>query len=240
MRCAGLLATFPQGLGLAVPAPIRGLVAAALALALAPMAHAPHSVTVAGALGELVLGAGLGFCLRLPLLALESAGQAVGFTTTASMFLMQGLPEESGGGGNLWASAYTQIGVLVYFSIGGPQALVQALAGSMRLAPLGGAGWPTALAAGDLTALLIRISALTIILCLPPLMASLVAQWGLGMVFRASARIQLHTFALPLASLAAVGVLALAVPTWPTLLQRSLGWSLEAASGLSAAAGAHP
>lgn len=243
MRCAAFLAAFPQGLGMAVPPAIQALAAAALALALAPMAHtAPHGLTVTAALGELLLGAGMGFCLRLPLLAVQAAGQAVGFSTSAAMFLMQGLPEESGGGGNLWSAAYTQLGVLVYFSAGGPQALIATLAGSMRLAPLGGVLNPAAATASDLAALAARLSALALALCLPPLLASYTVQWGLGLVFRASARMQLYVFALPFASLAAAGALALALPSWPGLLQRSMDFSARAAAGLAAAAaaGGHP
>jgi flagellar biosynthetic protein FliR len=240
MRCAGLLAAFPQALGMSVPAPIRGLAAAALALVLAPLAPHPHALTLGGALGEMLLGAALGFCLRLPIFAAQAAGEAVGFTTYASSFMMQGLPEDAGGGGNIWSSAYTQVGLLAYFGVGGPQSLVEAMAGSMRLAHLGGAGFPASPAVGDLVGVFARMAFLALVLCAPPLLASLGAQWALGLVFRASARLQLYSFALPLASLAAAGVLALSLPSWPGLIQKSLGWSLESAAGLAAAAGGRP
>jgi type III secretory pathway component EscT len=158
----------------------------------------------------------------------------MGHGTTAASLLMPSLSQDAGGGGNAWQAAYTWLGLLVWFGVGGPQALVQALAGSARLVPLGHAGLGTGLALEQLGPLAARAAALAMVLCLPPLLASILAQWGLGLVFRASARLHLYGFAMPVASLAAAGALALALPTWPALLSRSLGWSVQAASAFSA------
>ena len=240
LRSSALLVAFPQALGLAVPVLLRGMVAGGLALVLSSGAAPAHEAGLANALGEILLGLGLGWCLRLPMIAVQSAGETMGHGTTAASLLMPGLSPEAGGGGNAWQAAYTWLGLVVWFGVGGPEALVQTLAGSARLVPLGHAMLGTGLSLGQLGPLVARASALAMVLCLPPLLASILAQWGLGLVFRASARLHLYGFALPVASLAAAGALALALPTWPTLMSRSLGWSVQAASAFSAGMAGQP
>jgi len=227
---------FPQAVGLAVPVLVRAMLAFGLGAVMAAAGHSPAAFTVSGALGEILMGMGLGLCLRLPLVAVQSAGEVMGHNTNAANLMSPGVQDSSAGSG--WQGAYNWLGLLVYLGVGGPQALVQALAGSTRLVPLGrvalGLG---GLGIADLSPLVARTAALALVLCLPPVLASLLAQWGLGLVFRASARMHLFGFAMPLASLAAAGALALALPSWPALLGRSLGWSLQAASGFASGMG---
>jgi flagellar biosynthetic protein FliR len=234
LRASALLVAFPQALGISVPVLVRAMVAGGLALILASGGTAAAHGGIGPALGEVLMGLGLGFCLRLPMFAVESAGETMGHGTTAASLLMPSLSQDAGGGGNAWQAAFTWLGLLVWFSVGGPEALIQALAGSARLVPLGHAGLGTGLTLAQLSPLAARAAALAMVLCLPPVLASILVQWGLGLVFRASARLHLYGFALPVASLAAAGALALAVPTWPALLSRSLGWSVQAASVFSA------
>jgi type III secretory pathway component EscT len=182
------------------------------------------------------MGLGLGLCLRLPITAVQSAGELMGHNTNAANLMSPGAMDTSGGTG--WQGAYNWLGLLVWMGVGGPQAMVQALNGSVHLVPLGRVGLSLGgLGVAELAPLIVRTAGLAMVLCLPPVLASLLAQWGLGLVFRASARLQLYGFAMPLASLAAAGALALSLPTWPAILGKSLGWSLQAASGFAAGMG---
>lgn len=240
LRASALLTAFPQALGLSVPVLIRALAALGLGLVMAAGSHGHAAPGLDAGLGEMLVGAGMGLCLRLPMVAVQSAGEAMGMNTNAVGLMMPGLSTDNGGGGNAWQATYLWVGLLVYMGAGGPQALLQTLTGSTQLVPLGQAGIHGSLALADLGPLAARTAALSMVLCLPPLLASMLTQWGLGLVFRASARLQLYGFSMPLASLAAVGALSLSLPTWPALLRNSLGWSMAAAAGVASGLGGHP
>lgn len=228
LRCSAFFAAFPMALGLGVPAFWRAGAAALFALALLPLAGKPVVHGPAAALGELVLGLGLGFCLRLPVLAAQSAGELLGFSTQASSLMMPGLPEEPGQGPSGWGLLYLLLGLMVFFSLGGLEAALGSIASSLRAVPVGSAWLSVGADPLDLGRLMAQVVGWAWVLCLPPLLASLLSQWALGVVFKASAQLQMFAFALPIASLAAAVTLCLALPTWPALLGRALGGSLQA------------
>jgi flagellar biosynthetic protein FliR len=203
---ASLPAPFSQG----SPSPFRAALALFLAItvcvphfgALPVVSLSPLSLAFA-AFGEALVGAVIGLTIRVSLAAATMAGNIIGFSmgqgfamTVDPMFGEQSLPT-----GRLFGSA----AVLLFFVLGGHLTMVQAVAESIRVAPIGDAVDATrhagALHMGShLLAQGVRIAS-------PVIGTMFLVQLGMGLVARSAPRVQI--FILSFAILSAVGTAVL-------------------------------
>jgi flagellar biosynthetic protein FliR len=231
LRVTGFWAAFPPLFGPLAPRLMKGALGFVFVIFLAFSNPLPVvEFGARAALAELVLGLGMGFVLRLVFWAFRSAGEAVGFTTSAMATFNVG----NEGQVNLWGHAYDMAAQLLFFAVGGPAAALQALAATLKEAPLGSLTL-TALPMDTLLPLIAKMSIYTLLLCMPPLAAGLLVQWGLGIVLRVAPQFQLFSFSLPAGAMAALWTLSLFLPAWPTLFNAAFSDSLRAASSLAGA-----
>lgn len=228
LRTSCFLGAFPNFFGAGVPAPIKAAMAVLFTLffAMAGPLH-PVALTARGLLGEAAIGLGMGFILRLSFFAFQSAGEVLGFTTSATATMSGGA--FSDGPENILGHAYGQVALLLFFAAGGPAASLQALGESLKLVPPG-MGAPGLMPIEQLLPLAGRFSMLAVALCLPPLAAGLLAQWGMGIVMRVAPQFQLFSFSLPVGAMAGLWLLSLYLPAWPSLFNAAFGESLRGAS----------
>ncbi|HYW76988.1 MAG TPA: flagellar biosynthetic protein FliR [Gammaproteobacteria bacterium] len=199
MRTSGLVLTAPLIGSRYVPARVRVLVAAALALVLAvALPHLPplpsnpwHLMVYAG--GNVVYGATLGFVMWVAVSAITVSGEMIGLsmglgfarlTAPATGTAMPVLSELM-----LWA------GLMAYLAAGGPQWLIAALYHSFQTNPTGtiaGGGWHAIALDGG------RMFTYGLWLALPVVIAGLAVNAVLGVVTALAPALNIFSVGFPL------------------------------------------
>ena len=216
-----------------LPARVRGIVAVALAIGLAPVVATQtipmETFTIAGLIGkELLVGAGFAFTIGALFAALSVAGT---FLDTSIGFSFGSIIDPiSGSSAAVLAQLYALIGVLIFIAIGGDAWVIQGLARTYELVPLSSAPALGSLTSGVLAAF-VGIFAAAIQVAGPVLLALILTDAAFGMVSRVVP--QLNVFAVGFAAKIVVGLLVLGV-TLPFMtgwlsdeLQRSVADALR-------------
>lgn len=175
-------------------------------LLIGPIPPAPESLALA-ALGEAALGLLLGFVVRLALLPLEIAGEVA--TNEAGLSMASSFDPARAEPAVVLSTLLRVVGLLLFAAAGGPERLLQMVAGTFQALPAGAAG-----------AVTLRPEALMVLprllsgallaaaqLALPILLASFLASACLAVLARAVPRLNLYSDAAPLR----IGVVLLAL-----------------------------
>ncbi len=165
--------------------------------------------------GEVVFGLGIGYLGLLFLSALQIAGQIM--DTEVGFSMVNVLDPMSGVQLPLLGSLWNVLGILVFLALDGHLLLLRAIAGSVKLIPLGGVGMPPEL--GDL---LIRAFAGTFVtavkIAAPVLAAMFLTNVALGVVARTVPQMNVFVVGLPLRVIVGMGVLIVSLPFAATVV----------------------
>ena len=211
-RIGGLMLTAPVFSSMALPVQVRALLAAAISLAVFPMAVTwlPTQMTVAaalaGLLGELTVGVLLGLALQLVFMGLDIAAEMVGQMSGLRLGeVFNPMLEVSVGA---FGELYTLVAMMVFIAARGDHALVRALLDSFRtIPPLGFA--PTEGLLALVLNLLDLAFSLTIRVGGPMALALMLAFMTLGFLSRTIPQVHLMTVGFPLEVAVGLSVAAL-------------------------------
>ena len=210
-----------------MPMRVRGIVAVALAIGLAPVVTQKKipldTFTLASLVGkEILVGMAFAFALGALFAALSVAGT---FLDTSIGFSFGSIVDPiTGASAAVLAQLYALIGVLIFIAIGGDAWVIQGLARTYDLVPIEAYPALGSLTEGTVTAF-VGIFAAAIQVAGPVLLALVLTDAAFGMVSRVVP--QLNVFAVGFAAKIVVGLLVLGV-TLPFMA----GWlsdELEAA-----------
>lgn len=197
-----------------VPRRIRLLLAGAVALLVTPMIGQPQATLFSGdgvmiTFQEVLIGAVIGFILQMAFDAMALAGQllanGMGLGFAFNIDPLRGVSTPALG------QLFILLGTLLFLSMNGHLALLQLLADSFRLLPVGGGGldladwrqlgdWGGSLFAGAL-----RIA-------LPGITALIIVNLAFGIVSRAAPALNLFAVGLPLTLVVGLLIIALTLP----------------------------
>lgn len=226
MRVLALMLTAPLFSERALPQRVRLGLAFLVTAVLVPALPPPppiHPVSLAGAAmlaQQLVIGAALGFAMRIAFVAVEAAGEIAG--------LQMGL-----GYATLFDPERTDIipvlgqflgllAILAFLALDGHLHMVQVLADTFRVLPvsgpgLGRSGFMTLVQWGS------EIFAAGVLLALPLLGAMLIANVALGILTRAAPQLNLFAVGFPLTLGAGLIILAVTLPLLAPQLVKLFG-----------------
>ncbi|HEX8123468.1 MAG TPA: flagellar biosynthetic protein FliR [Solirubrobacteraceae bacterium] len=214
-----------------IPVRVRGIVAVALAIGLAPVVAQKRipmdTFTFGGLVGkELLVGLGFAFALGALFAALSVAGT---FLDTSIGFSFGSIIDPiSGASAAVLAQLYALIGVLIFIAIGGDAWVIQGLARTYETVPMESFPSLGIMTSGALAAFA-GIFGAAIQVAGPVLLALILTDAAFGMVSRVVP--QLNVFAVGFAAKIVVGLLILGV-TLPFLS----GWLTEELQASVAAA----
>ena len=215
MRIIALMLTAPVFAEKALPQRVRIGLAVLMTMVLVPTLPAPppiHPLSFAGAVmigQQLVIGAALGFAMRIIFVAVETAGEiaglqmGLGYATLFDPERADMIP--------VLGQFLGMLSVLAFLALDGHLHMVQVLADTFRVLPVSG---PRIGTAGLLT--LVQwggeIFAAGVLLCLPLLGAMLIANVALGILTRAAPQLNLFAVGFPLTLGAGLIILAVSLP----------------------------
>ncbi|MEW9625481.1 flagellar biosynthetic protein FliR [Rhodanobacter geophilus] len=223
-RVGGLCLVAPVFGASVLPAQVRLGVVVVLALVLAPLAPASVDVLgVAGMLGlagQLVVGAAVGFVLKLVFDAVQFGGGLVG--QSMSLGFAEVVDPQAGGNSNVLGQFYLVLVTLLFLAMDGHLQLIALLADSFRHAPPGG----LAIDANGLHAVLafgVQLFGGAVRVALPAMTSLLVVNIGFAAISRAAPSMNLFAVGFPIT--VSLGFIAL----WLSL--RSLPGAFDALQG---------
>ncbi len=229
LRCIGLVFTAPIYGHHSVPTLVKFGFAAALTVALAKGAG-----TTAGTMPvllaapiELIIGLSLGFILSMSFEAVELAGRVISIQLGLSLASVFSPTEEEAS--TAIDPFFSVLAGLLFLAMGLHLAVIQALANSFVVYPVGG-GWPAdlALTAAQTIALSLELGARV---ALPIALVLLLVELSVALLARAIPQINVFILGLPLKMLVGIAVLAVAMPTLVAGAASIYRFVFQAASG---------
>jgi flagellar biosynthetic protein FliR len=184
-----------------LPFKVRGIVAVALTIGLAPIATHGQTIptdplAVAGLMmKELVVGAGFAFAIGAVMAMVQAAGSLTDALAGFSFGAM--VDPMSGNQGGVITQVYELVGVMIFLAIGGDAWMIRGLSRTFDLVPLTKAPAMGSLTAGVLhTFTTIFTSAIE--LAAPALLALAITDVALGMVARVVPQLNVFAVGFPL------------------------------------------
>jgi flagellar biosynthetic protein FliR len=211
MRCTGLVFTAPIFGHHSIPTLVKFGLAAALTIALAKgagMTAGTLPLLLAAPI-ELIIGMSLGFILSMGFQAIEVSGRVISIQLGLSLAAVFSPTEEEA------ATAidpfFSVLAGLLFLAMNLHLAIVQALANSFVVYPIGG-GWPAdlALTGAQTIALVMELG---VRVALPIALVLLLVELSVALLARAIPQINVFILGLPLKMLVGIGVLAMAMPS---------------------------
>jgi flagellar biosynthetic protein FliR len=222
VRMLALMSTAPIFGEPAVPRQVRVALAALLAVALAPALGPLPPVPAVSAGGawilvqQVLVGAAMGFSMRLVFAAVQSAGEYIGLQmglSFASFF-----DPMSGGNTLVVARLLYMLALLIFLAVDGHLLLIAALAQSFQAlpvtdGPMAAGGWLLLVASAG------QIFADGLMLALPLVTALLTLNLAMGILNRASPQFSIFAVGFPLTLLAGIAMLQLLMPRMDAFLE---------------------
>lgn len=222
VRVMSFLAMAPIFNNIAIPRRIKLIVALAIGVAVASSLPAqkladPGSYIGLGVLVEQVLiGAGLGFCMRVVFAALDVAGELSGLQmglSFASFF-----DPQNGATTDVIAQMVGIVVSLIFLALNGHLLLIETLTRSFEWLPISAEpmhaeGWLGIARSGAL------IYASGLLLCLPIIAALLITNISLAVLTRAAPQLNLFAIGFPITSTIGIAVIWLTMPTLANAMQ---------------------
>lgn len=212
VRMLALISTAPLLSEHAVPRGTRVALAALLAIVVAPTLGAMPAVPLVSAAGfwilvqQILIGAAMGFSMRLVFAAVQAAGEYAGLQmglSFASFF-----DPTSGGNTMVVARFLNVMAMLIFLAVDGHLVLVMVLAESFQAlpisdAPLSAGGWYLLASAGG------EIFAGGLMLALPLIATLLTLNLAMGILNRVSPQFSIFAVGFPITLLAGIAMLQL-------------------------------
>lgn len=214
-RILGLLATAPVFSNAAMPTRIRLVAGLAITFALSAAMPAPPPVplsswlTLAIVAEQLLIGAMMGFSLRIAFAALDVAGELIGLQMGLSFATF--FDPGSSGETPVMAQFLGLLTALIFLSMNGHLLTVTLLAESFALLPISATPFHAAALSSLLTAAAMMFS-LGVMLALPLITALLVANISLGVLARVAPTLNLFAVGFPVTLALGFIVLLLSLP----------------------------
>lgn len=201
LRIGGLVMVAPLFGTRAVPRRVKGMLALALGFAMAPLAGEPpplpgiDPLTILLVMREVLIGVAMGFVLRLAFEAGALAGEFVAQGTGLSFAVLADPLRGTNAGvvGQWFYLCFT----LLFLSMNGHLLMVELLADSWRLVPLGSSWTPDAATLRAIPEFGGRMFAMAIQIALPVVLAMLVVNLAFGVMSRAAPALNPIQLGLP-------------------------------------------
>ncbi len=223
-----------------VPARIRVVLAGAVALIIAPLVPTPPPVAPLSAAGliitaqQVVIGAALGFCLRVVFDAVTLGGQLL--ANSMGLSFAYNIDPQHGAQTPVLGQLYSLLVIMSFFALNGHLRLIEMLADGFRTLPVGASGlgsdelwtivqWGSALFAGALS------------VALPGVTALLIVNLAFGVMSRAAPTLNLFAVGLPISLVFGLGIVLLGLPTVQSGFVKLLKEALMLVRMLSGAGG---
>lgn len=231
VRMLALVSTAPVLGEATVPRQIKVGFAALFAILLSPTLGPMPDVPVVSAGGvwiiihQVLIGAAMGFTMKLVFAAVLAAGEYIGLQmglSFASFF-----DPMSGGATMVVARLLNMLAMLIFIAVDGHLMMIAALAESFQAlpisdAPLNANGWMVIAAGGG------QIFASGLMLSLPLVTALLTLNLAMGILNRASPQFSIFAVGFPLTLLAGIGMLQLLMPHLGSMLTPRFDAGIEA------------
>jgi len=223
-----------------VPPRIRVVLAAAVALLIAPLVPAPAGVTPFSAAGFLItaqqalIGVALGFCMQIVFDAVTLGGQLL--ANSMGLSFAFNLDPLHGEQTPVLGQFYTLLVTMTFLALNGHLRLIEILVEGFRTLPVGTSGlgpdglwsvvqWGSTLFAGALS------------VALPGVTALLIVNIAFGVMSRAAPTLNLFAVGLPVTLVFGLGIVLLGLPTVQSSFVRLLQEALTLVRNLSTAGG---
>jgi flagellar biosynthetic protein FliR len=217
-----------------IPPRVRGIIAVAIAIGLAPVAlHGQHVPNDALALAGLVLegllvGFGFAFALAAMFAAVESAGS---LADVLSGFSYGGLIDPvNGNQGGVLTAFYSLVGIMIFLAIGGDAWVLRGLARTFQLVPLTSAPQLSSLVGGA-EHMFTGVFAATLEVAAPVVVALLITDVAFGVVSRVVPQISVFAVGFPAKVVVALLIVGASMPFVGSWLSDQLSTSVGAALG---------
>lgn len=235
-RVSGLLLTAPVLGANSIPPRVKIGLALLLALVLVPLAPSGHvdplSITsLVTVMQQLVVGAAMGFALKLAFEALSFAGDLV--ASTMGLGFAQVVDPQQGHSAPAIGQFYVLLATLIFLALNGHLQLIALLATGMQHA-----SWQAVMPGGNLWQLLTFASHLfagAVLVALPALASLLVVNFGFGAISRAAPSMNLFSIGFPITICLGFVVVWLSLRTLPgafDALQRAAFVVVRAIAGV--------
>lgn len=240
-RIFGLLASAPFFGNAAQPMRIRVMAGLVITLALVPVLPPMPAVSAGSWIGfavlaqQLLIGALLGFTLRIAFAAIDIAGDLIGMQMSLSFAVFYD-PQNAGQTAVL-AEFLGLLTMLIFLALNGHLLTLSVLAESFRLLPV----TTTPFSAGGFATLLAWSSTLFsagLLLALPLITALLIANLAMGVLARVAPQLNIFAVGFPVTLTAGFIVLMFSIPYFGAAMERLFDNAFRAmATVLRAAAG---
>ena len=241
-RIFGLLASAPIFNNAAQPMRIRVMTGLVITLALVPVLPPMPAVSAGSWVGfvilaqQLIIGALLGFTLRIAFAAIDIAGDLIGMQMSLSFAVFYD-PQNAGQTAVL-AEFLGLLTMLIFLALNGHLLTLQVLVESFRLLPVAA----TPFSAGGFASMLAWSSTLFsagLLLALPLITALLIANLAMGVLARVAPQLNIFAVGFPVTLTAGFIVLMFSIPYFGAAMERLFDHAFRAmAAVLRAAAGA--
>lgn len=236
-RIGAMLSVTPVLGDVAVPRRVKLALALTVTLALAPLLPPAPAVEPFSATGlaitaqQLLIGLAIGLLVRLAFAALTLAGQVI--ATQMGLGFASLVDPQGGGQMPLLSHFYRLTGALIFLALNGHLLLLQLLAESFWVMPIG----PTGLSADDLWVVVSWAEwafAGAVMVALPAVTALLVVNLGFGVMSRAAPQLNIFAVGFPLTLMLGMLIVLFALPALLPQFQRLLEGALQTANRLLA------
>ncbi len=223
IRLSSFMVVLPVFGNRLVPASVKILLSLVMAMVMFPAIKAGTTLSpgwqddiILLALRESVLGIFLGFLVRTMFVAVEIAGQLLGFSMGFSA--VQLLNPTFGESSTMMEEFQTILGTLLYLSINGHHMFFEAIHKSFEMAPIGRIHMDTR-ALASVTTLVANIFIIAIKLAGPMIAVILFLNIALGMVGRAVPQINVFVISFPVNIMVGLFILVASIPLFMTVLE---------------------
>jgi len=229
-RILGLIAVAPPFGSASVPMLVKVLLGVMISLVIAPGVPIPAALDPMSMTGlmilaqQLVIGAAMGFAVRLVFAAIEMAGELT--SNTMGLGFAVFFDPQSQGRSSAISQLFTLLGTLVFLSINGHLILVAVLADSFTTLPITAAP-VTAEGFHFLALSSARIFSMGLQLALPMVVALLITNIALGILTRAAPQLNLFGIGFPITMVVGFVLIAICLPYMLTPLQHFLNDTIE-------------
>ena len=238
VRMLSLVSTAPVFGESVVPGKVRIAIAAVLTLVIAPTLAPLPSIPIVSLGGvwiliqQVLIGAAIGFSMRLLFAAVLAAGEYIGLQmglSFASFF-----DPVSGGATMVVARLLNMLALLIFLAVDGHLLLINALAASFATVPISDApmashGWTLLVASGG------QIFTTGLLLALPLVTALLTLNLAMGILNRASPQFSIFAVGFPLTLMAGIFMMEMLMPQLGAFLEPRFVAALESIGQFTAA-----